>query len=307
MPMPDPQLMPRTRRLDLGGSYRNLLEWGDPANPVVVLQHGMRDHAYSWSWVAETLAERFHVIAPDLRGHGDSDWSPDRNYTLPAFVIDLAQIVDTLKLPRFGLIGHSLGGQIALRYAASFPDRVSNMLLIEAVELPLIRQEQQSPVPYPQRIRGWIEDDVMERLRQGRIYHDHASAARRMAEANPEIDSETIAFLAEKGLVEVAPSGLRWKYDNACRHRPPEDQRGHDLDEILDAIACPTLLAYGEESWIAPPAQERLDRIRSHKVVRFANASHWLQHQRRTEFCEMTSAFLDDPIAFLDNERIRYA
>jgi pimeloyl-ACP methyl ester carboxylesterase len=299
--------MPRTRRIDLSHSYRNLLEWGDPANPAVVLQHGMRDHAYSWSWVADTLAPHFHVIAPDLRGHGDSDWSLDRNYTLPAFVIDLAQIVDTLKLPLFGLIGHSLGGQIALRYAASFPDRVSSMLLIEAVELPLIWQEQQSPIPYPRRIRSWIEDDVMERLRQGRIYLDHASAARRMAEANPEIDSEMIAFLAEKGLVEIAQSGLRWNYDNACRHRPAEDQRGHDLDEILDAIACPALLAYGEDSWIAPPVEERLNRLRSHKVVRFANASHWLHHQRRAEFCEMTNAFFDDPLAFLANERIRYA
>jgi pimeloyl-ACP methyl ester carboxylesterase len=305
--MPEVHHEPRTRRIDLGGSHRNLVEWGDPANPMVVLQHGMRDHAYSWSWVAEHLAPRYHVIAPDLRGHGDSDWSPDRNYTLSAFVSDLAQIADTLKTEQFDLIGHSLGGQIALRFAAIFPERVKSLILIEAVELPLIRQEQSCPVPYPQRVRAWIEDGAMQRVRQPRIYLDHASAARRMAEANPGIDSETIAFLAEKGLIEIAPSGFRWKYDHACRSRPPEDQRGADLDEILDAIGCPALLAYGDDSWIAPPSAERLARVRSHKVIQFAHASHWLHHQRRVEFCEMAVQFLDDPVTFLTNERTCYA
>lgn len=305
--MPSGAYPPRTRRVDLDGQLRNVVEWGEMGKPVLVLQHGMRDHALSWSWVAEHLAGRYHVVAPDLRGHGDSDWSPDGNYTLAGFVIDLAQIVEIYGLKEFGLLGHSLGGQIALRYAASFPERVASMILIEGIELPLIRQERASSTPYPQRVREWIDNDLMRRVRLPRFYPDVAAAAQRMSEANPLIDSETVAYLAEAGVIEVASRGFRWKYDNACRFRAPEDQRGHDLDEILEAIDCPTLLAYGADSWIAPPPAERLARVRNYQLVQFADASHWLHHQRRAEFCQMTNQFFADPTTFLADERHRYA
>lgn len=273
----------------------------------MVLQHGMRDHAWSWAWVADSLADRFHVIAPDLRGHGDSDWSPDGHYGLSAFVMDLAQVVDLCGLREFDLIGHSLGGQIALRYAASYPERVRSMIIIEGIELPLLREERASPIPYPERVREWIDNDLMRRLRQPRFYADIGAAARRMKESNPEIDDETVAFLAETGVIEVASLGLRWKYDDACRSRAPDDQRGHDLDEILDAIACPALLAYGENSWIEAPPADRLARLRAHKLIHFANASHWLHHQRRPEFCTMAAEFFASPSQFLSIERTRYA
>ena len=305
--MHDVSFRPRARRVDLGSHFCNVVEWGEVGMPTLVLQHGLRDHALSWSWVANHLANRYHIIAPDLRGHGDTDWSPDGHYALSAFVIDLAQIAELLRLDNFGLIGHSLGGQIALRFAASFPERVRSMILIEGVELPLVRKERESPVPYPQRVREWIEDDLMNRLRLPRFYLTMEAAIDRMSEAHPIIDRETVDFLARTGVVEVASRGFRWKYDTACRHRAPDDQRGMDLDEILDETRCPTLLAYGEQSWIPLPPPDRLARLRSHKVMQFADASHWLHHQRRREFCEMTDQFFDDPDAYLDSERTRYA
>lgn len=297
----------RSRRIAIDGGYRNVLEWGEPGSAPVLLQHGMRDHAHSWKWVAEHLSQRFHVIAPDLRGHGDSDWSRDGHYTLAAYVADLAQVIDVCGLADCGLVGHSLGGQIVLRYAASFPEKVKALVVIEGVELPIVRDERQDPVPYPARLREWIDGQPMRRMRQPRYYPDESFAARRMAEANPGVDRETIGYLAATGVVAEAGLGLRWKYDPACRFRAPEDQQGTDLDDILSAVACPALLTYGECSWIDPPPPERAGRVRRSKIVRFADASHWLHHQRRAEFCQMADSFLTQPDTFLDSEINRYA
>ena len=297
----------RSRFIDLEGGRRHLLEWGEPGAPVVVLLHGMRDHAHSWSWVAQSLADRYRIIAPDLRGHGDSDWSRDRDYTLPSYVRDLAEIVEASGLADINIVGHSLGGQIALRFAASFPERIRSQVLIEGVELPLIRQERQEPTPYPKRVRDWLEHSRSRREWKPRFYSTIALAERRMREAHPNIDQATLAFLTRTGITEEPGKGWRWKYDDACRYRPPEDQRGQDLDELLEAITSPSILAYGDESWISPPPDSRLAHLREHRVVRFANASHWLHHQRREQFCALLDRFFPEPSDFLKSERLLHA
>ncbi|MFD2578895.1 alpha/beta fold hydrolase [Novosphingobium colocasiae] len=101
---------PRSRFVDIDGSRRHLVEWGEPGAPTVLLQHGMRDHARSWDWFASRLARDHHVVVPDLRGHGDSDWSAEGAYGLSDYVFDLAEIVASLGLAGFDLVGHSLGG-----------------------------------------------------------------------------------------------------------------------------------------------------------------------------------------------------
>ena len=70
------------------------VDWGNEEAPPLLLVHGGRDHCRNWDWVAEKLRDRWHVIAPDLRGHGDSAWAPDGNYEMGAFVYDLAQLFD---------------------------------------------------------------------------------------------------------------------------------------------------------------------------------------------------------------------
>src|SRR3546814_10133182 len=74
------------------------VDWGNESAPPLLLVHGGRDHCRSWDWVAEKLADRYHIIAPDLRGHGDSAWSPDGQYDMDSFVYDLAQLIHQLDL-----------------------------------------------------------------------------------------------------------------------------------------------------------------------------------------------------------------
>src|SRR3546814_19606951 len=99
------------------------LDWGNSAAPTLILVHGGFDHARSWDWTARALAKDYHVVAPDLRGHGDSAWSAEGSYMIANCVYDLAQLIEQLGREPVILVGHSLGGSVALRYAGLFPDR----------------------------------------------------------------------------------------------------------------------------------------------------------------------------------------
>src|SRR5262245_65498375 len=101
----------------------NYWDYGSNGKDPVVLVHGGLDHARSWDWVAARLIDDYHVYALDLRGHGDSEWSPGAIYTIAEHVLDLAALCDALGESRLMLIGHSLGGGIAITYSAVFPDR----------------------------------------------------------------------------------------------------------------------------------------------------------------------------------------
>lgn len=296
---------PQSIFIDLGGKRRRVVLWGNPAHPPLILIHGLRDHARSWDWTAQHFCDRYHVVVPDLRGHGDSDWTEADAYRLSNYVKDIAAIIDALGIAVFDLVGHSLGGQLSLRLAATYPEKLRSLCLIEGVELPIVRDQRREAVPYPVRLRRWIEKG--EARATPRFFASLAEAQARMATRNPAIDAETIAHLARHGTIAVGRAGFRWKFDPACAHRAPSDAHGVDLDEMLDAIACPTLLAYGLESWIPVPPPERLRRLRHHRVVTFPGVSHWLHHQARSPFLSTLSGFLEAPVNSLMNESICHA
>ena len=72
------------------------VDWGNPSAPPLLLVHGGRDHCRNWDWVAEELRRDWHIIAPDLRGHGDSEWSRTGTYTTAGYIYDLAQLIHQL-------------------------------------------------------------------------------------------------------------------------------------------------------------------------------------------------------------------
>ena len=74
------------------------VDWGNPSAPPLLLVHGGRDHCRNWDWVAGALRHDWHVLAPDLRGHGDSQWSPDGNYSMAGYLYDLAQLIHQQQL-----------------------------------------------------------------------------------------------------------------------------------------------------------------------------------------------------------------
>ena len=109
---------PIDRHIEVNGLKLHFLEWGDPAKPTVVLLHGFAQSAHSFDFVSLSLADRFHILALDFRGHGESDWSDDEDYTREAMQKDLQDFVIKTNSAPVIIIGLSLGGTIGYKYTA---------------------------------------------------------------------------------------------------------------------------------------------------------------------------------------------
>jgi lipase len=108
----------------------NLHEWGDRSAPPIVCLHGVNAHGRRYRKLAEErLADRFRVLAPDLRGHGYSGWEPP--WTIATHVHDILETLDALGLSRATWLGHSFGGRLVLEIAALAPDRVERAILLD--------------------------------------------------------------------------------------------------------------------------------------------------------------------------------
>ncbi|MFQ5352407.1 MAG: alpha/beta fold hydrolase, partial [Candidatus Binatia bacterium] len=96
------------------------VDYGSPDKPLLVLVHGGRDHCRNWDFVARELVGEYHVIAPDLRGHGDSAWAIGSQYAMADYVLDLAQLLRHVGQWPVTLVGHSLGGAVVLQYSGIY-------------------------------------------------------------------------------------------------------------------------------------------------------------------------------------------
>ena len=123
---------PADRFYESQGLRLHYADWGNETAPPLIVVHGGRDHCRSWDALARALQPQFHVIAPDLRGHGDSEWTKGGSYALSEYVYDLTRLVRVLAAPRVTLVGHSMGGMVSLIYSGSFPDKVSALVVLEA-------------------------------------------------------------------------------------------------------------------------------------------------------------------------------
>ncbi len=123
---------PQSKFTRVNGIRMHYLEWGEPGAPDVLLVHGWTGWAQSWSYVAEQIQDRYHVIAPDHRGHGESD-KPDTGYRLRDFVEDIHQLIEGLGLKRPFYAGNSWGGCIGTIIAADYPQDISRALLGDPV------------------------------------------------------------------------------------------------------------------------------------------------------------------------------
>jgi len=269
------------------------VDWGNPSAAPMLLLHGGQDHCRNWDWVAADLRRDWHIIAPDLRGHGDSQWSTDGNYTLACYVYDLAQLIHQQRLAPVTIIGHSLGGNIALRYAGIYPDNVRQLVAIEGLgPSPKVIVERYK-TPIGARMSAWIEE---QRGLAGRLPKRYASiedAFKRMHDANKHLTSEQAHHLTQHGVNQNEDGTYSWKFDNYVRSWPPTDMTMAELEQIWSGITCPTLLIYGKESWASNPTEDdRASHFRFAEVVTFEKAGHWVHHDRLDAFLAKLRAFL---------------
>jgi pimeloyl-ACP methyl ester carboxylesterase len=269
------------------------VDWGNRDKPPLLLVHGGRDHCRNWDWVAEALRDEWHIIAPDLRGHGDSQWSTDGSYTLAGHVYDLAQLIHQQRLAPVTIIAHSLGGVIALRYAGIYPETVTRLVAIEGLGPPPAILAQRAAKPIHQRMDEWI---LEQRGLAGRLPRRYASiedAFKRMQEENPHLTAEQARHLTVHGINQNEDGTYSWKFDNYVRSWLPYDMPTRDVQQLWSRITSPTLLLYGKESrWAGDPASDgRAAHFRNARVVGLEGAGHWLHHDRLDDFLRLVRAF----------------
>ena len=271
----------------------NYFDWGNREKPPLVLVHGGRDHARSWDWTAQALREDWHVVAMDHRGHGDSDWVSDGNYRAEDMVYDLAQLVHQLGHDQVTIVAHSLGGNVALRYAGIFPDKVRKLVAIEGLGPSPKRQEELRVTPYPERMANYIAKKRSAAGRTPRKYHTIEAAFARMIEENSYLTEEQARHLTIHGVTRNEDGTYSWKFDPHLNVWPVEDVADEFLHEVWGAIQCPTLLLYGAESWASNPGSDgRLDHFSTAAVVEFERAGHWLHHDQFDRFVRTIREFL---------------
>ncbi len=268
-------------------------DWGNAGAPPLILVHGGRDHGRSWDWVAAQLRHDWHIIAPDLRGHGDSAWTADGNYDLAAMVYDLAQLVHQLDAGAVTIVAHSLGGNVALRFAALYPETVKKLVVIEGLGPSPAMQAKRDAVPLAERWRRSIEAKRRAAARQPRRYASLAEAGARMRAENSFLSAEQADHLTRHGAARNEDGSYSWKFDNHLNVWPVFDLPQTELDQLWAAIACPTLLLYGADSWASFPGDDgRLAHFKTAEAKLYDGAGHWLHHDQLDRFVTDLRAFL---------------
>ena len=269
--------------------------WGAPKSPLVVLVHGGRDQKYSWQWVAAHLAQKYRVAALDLRGHGKSDWAADGDYGVMDHVFDLASLIDELGPTPITLIGHSLGGNIALRYTGLFPNRVSKLVAIEGLGPSPKMLAARKAEAFDDKMRAWIEQRRKLSSRSPRVMADVAEAETRMRAAFGHLSDAQIKHLTKTGIRENSDGTVSWAYDPAGMGRSPSDISHENFQSLWTKVTCPTWLVYGADSWASNPEEDgRAKHFKNASVSIIPSAGHWLHHDQFDTFINGLDTFLND-------------
>jgi pimeloyl-ACP methyl ester carboxylesterase len=265
------------RFVDVNGLRLHYCEWGPISAPPVLLLHGGSAHSHWWESFADAIADGYHVIALDLRGHGDSSHADPPAYRISDYVSDLAALVDQLQLPRLHLIGHSLGAMVAGAFA---PARIGRLLSLTLVDAQL--HFSAAGVRYLQRLARFPQlsyPDLATAVRRFRVLPTQTSAAR--------------AVIERMGAWGFRESEGRWvlKFDRASLGQ----LEPVDLLPALAQVCLPICVVRGEHSTVL--TRERAEVIQAHlpqaRLIEIPDAHHHVMLDNLPAFAGQTRAFLD--------------
>lgn len=270
------------------------VDWGNESAPPLMLVHGGRDHCRNWDWMAASLRDKYHVFAPDLRGHGDSQWMVGGHYSMIDYVYDVAQLVHQLEAAPITLVGHSLGGAICLQYAGIYPNKVKKVVSIDGFGPPPDYAKQRAETPVEVRMRGWVKQVRELSGRLPRRYPTLEECVKRMQEANPRLSDEQAKYLTLHGAIQNEDQTFSWKFDNYVRALSPYLFNAEEMHTLWRNIECPVQLIHGMESWSGDPeADGRSSHFKDVKIVHVEKAGHWVHHDQLQVVLDTVRAFLD--------------
>ena len=272
----------------------NVVDWGGNGAPLLVV-HGYGHNAHLWDSLVPALRDRYHVLALDNRGHGDSHSDPEYRYHNAAIARDVEAVADHLKLEGVALVGHSQGGHACLRFAGRHPDRVSHLVLADAgPDIPAGGGG--SPPASVRLLSPTFESVEVYRTLLEEIY--------------PLLDAKTCASLAEHSLratddglftPKLDSRFLRRRSKRSAEKRVKFDRQAWVEKEnariwhYLERITCPTLVVHGEHSPLLAAATVRrmVDEVLADaRAIAIPDAGHALMLDNPAAFRAALLAFL---------------
>ena len=266
--------------------------WGPADAPPVFFLHGWMDSSPTFQFLVEALRQEWHVIAPDWRGYGDTEWL-GRPYWFPDYYGDLdALLAHYSPDDPARLVGHSMGANIAAVYTSARPQRVAQVAMLDFLGLMAT-----DPQDAPKQLGQWLDHlGATPRLNS---YADHDALAKRMQQVNPRLSDEKAAYLA-RSLSRVLDDG---RVQMACDpwHRVPAPilYRIDDQMAAWSAIAAPVLMLISEDGFVHErfgdnPAEQarRLAAFGNMQVETIADCGHNLQHDQPARVAEVLERFL---------------
>jgi esterase len=269
-----------TRTVENGDVTLNCVCWGDEAAPAVMLLHGLRAYAHWFDDFAAAARDKYRLIGLDQRGRGASSWAPDGRYDTDSYVDDIKCVADALHLTRFAIVGHSMGGTNATNFAATYPDRMSALVIVDSAPelyqsgLDRIRRELGvTPKDFPNR------DAARSFLR---TMHVRAS-------------DRSIETRLDWMLRTDDPGGLTWRIDPAIfnpKMTPDSPERSWSA---LRKVTCPTLVVRAALSDLvtAECADRMVEALASGYRAEVAEAAHMVVEDNPDGFNAVVLPFLD--------------
>jgi pimeloyl-ACP methyl ester carboxylesterase len=262
-------------------------EWGDPAGEPLLMLHGFGVSGHMFDEFADRLKGRYRLLALDQRGHGDSSWAEDGDYSREAFVADVEGFRQALGLESFILMGHSMGGLNAVAYANAYPERVRSLILVDVG---------------PEAAREGVDNIV--RFTRGPDELDFDEFVEMAHRFNPRRTIENIRERMRHRLKPLDNGKWTWKFDSRFRQQDGLLKIGSDLTNdqvwaLFRAVSCPVLLVRGAESDVLTQevAERCVREMRRARLVVVPGAGHSVPGDNPDAFTEAVQTFLDDVAA----------
>lgn len=272
---------PVDRYLTIKGLKFHYLEWGNLEAPPMVLLHGRGGNAGSWVKVAPVFMDRYHVIAPDLRGCGQSEWDPNGNYPIEGFLDDLEQLFARLNLSSFVFVGHSMGANLSLLYTGRHPERISRLVLEDGGPMAEAHAKLawKRPLP-PLEFASWQEAD--EKIRKMYPW---------------EVTDEDLLRAHQYELKEEPDGRIVWRTDKKGWLNPeldPEPVMIEGAWQAVKQLSCPTLIIRaGNNPILNPDDAEKMVAMNPNiRLVVIPNSNHNVHGSQFEAYIKALETFL---------------
>ncbi len=257
------------------------LDWGNQNLPAIVMLHGTRSYAHVWDEVASKFADRYRILAVDQRGRGDSDWSPNAEYYVDNYVSDLEQLVDSVGVESFILMGHSVGGVVTMVYSARHPEMVKAAVIEDMGPRP------DTPNTGADRQRRSFDSTPLE-------FATWEEAAAYWRNDRPMISDEALKLRVGYTMKQQSNGKITWKYDFRGIRKSLDKAMQIDQWPHIRNIKCPTLLICGEVSNLTSreTAAAMVAANPNIRTVEIPGASHTVHEEQPDAFNRELDKFL---------------